>query len=103
MNPVDALNEIAFWLERELAPTFKVQAFRRAASAIRQFDETELGARSRDGRLKNTKGIGARSLEVIGQALDGAVPDYLQNLRERGAKPLAPGGEALRAQLRGDL
>ena len=34
MDAVDALNEIAFWLERELAPTFKIQAFRKAAGII---------------------------------------------------------------------
>ena len=34
MDAVDALNEIAFWLERELAPTFKVKAFRTAAATI---------------------------------------------------------------------
>jgi putative hydrolase len=103
MDPVDALNEIAFWLERELAPTFKVQAFRKAAAAIADLSPEELGERSRDGRLKRTKGIGSRSLEVIQQALTGVVPDYLQNLRDRGAKPLAEGGGAIRAALRGDL
>jgi putative hydrolase len=103
MDPVDALNEIAFWLERELAPTFKVQAFRKAAAAIADLSPEELGGRAADGRLKRTKGIGARSLEVIQQALTGVVPDYLQNLRERGAKPLAQGGGEIRAALRGDL
>jgi putative hydrolase len=103
MDSVDALNEIAFWLERELAPTFKVQAFRKAAAAIADLSQDELAERSRDGRLKRTKGIGARSLEVIQQALTGVVPDYLQNLRERGAKPLAEGGGQIRAALRGDL
>jgi len=103
MSPVDALNEIAFWLERELAPTFKVQAFRKAAAAIADVPSDELGERSRDGRLKRTKGIGARSLEVIQQSLAGGVPDYLQNLRERGAVPLAEGGAEIRSALRGDL
>jgi putative hydrolase len=40
---------------------------------------------------------------VIVQALDGGVPEYLADLRERGAHPLAEGGEALLAKLRGDL
>ncbi|WP_166874315.1 PHP domain-containing protein [Salinibacterium sp. ZJ450] len=103
MDPVDALNEIAFWLERELAPTFKVQAFRKAADAIGSLDADDLAARARDGRLKRMKGIGARTFEVISQAVDGQVPDYLENLRERGAAPLAAGGAELRAALRGDL
>lgn len=103
MDAVDALNEIAFWLERELAPTFKVQAFRRAAETINGIDHDDLLARARDGRLKKMKGIGSRSYEVISQALEGGVPDYLVNLRERSSKPLADGGSELRAALRGDL
>jgi putative hydrolase len=103
MNPVDALAEIAFWLERELAPTFKVQAFRKAAAIIAELDPNELSAQARDGRLKSRKGIGARTFEVIRQAVDGDVPDYLAALRDRGAAPLATGGRELRAALRGDL
>jgi putative hydrolase len=103
MDAVDALNEIAFWLERELAPTFKVQAFRKAAVTIGSISRDELAARADDGRLKRTKGIGDRTYQVIEQALGGAVPDYLADLRERGAHPLAEGGEELGALLRGDL
>ena len=60
MDAVDALSEIAFWLERDLAPTFKVQAFRRAATLIGDLDPAELADRMHDGRLRATKGIGGR-------------------------------------------
>jgi putative hydrolase len=103
MNAVDALNEIAFWLDRELAPVYKVQAFRRAADAIGGLSEDEVRARAADGRLKRMKGIGSRTFEVIGQAVEGKLPDYLAALRQRGAEPLAEGGSELRAALRGDL
>jgi putative hydrolase len=102
VDPADALNEIAFRLERELSPVFKVQAFRKAAAAIRDLSTEELAARADDGRLKNMKGIGGRTFEVIRQALDGGVPDYLADLRERGA-PLASGGAELHSALQGDL
>lgn len=101
MDATDALSEIAFWLERELAPTFKVKAFRKAAVTIAELGPDELAARARDGRLGSMKGIGNRSHEVIQQALAGQVPDYLARLRKTGAAPLAVGGESL--QLRGDL
>jgi len=103
MDAAAALNEIAFWLERERATTFKVQAFRKAADLIAGLSPEELAARRRDGRLKRTKGIGDRTFEVIAQAVDGGVPDYLAGLRERGAEPLAEGGRELLAELRGDL
>jgi putative hydrolase len=48
-------------------------------------------------------GIGPRTAEVITQVLDGAVPGYLSDLRERGAGPLVPGGEEVRPKLLGDL
>ncbi|MFE4949701.1 PHP domain-containing protein [Leifsonia sp. NPDC056665] len=103
MEPVAALNEIAFWLERELAPSFKVQAFRKAAAIIAPLGTDEVAARVADGRLKRTKGIGDRTFQVISQAVEGEVPSYLADLRERNTEPLDAGGAELRAQLRGDL
>jgi putative hydrolase len=103
LDAADALNEIAFWLERSAAPTFKVQAFRKAAGVISGLTPDEVAERARDGRLKRTKGIGDTTFNVIRQAVDGDVPDYLEKLRLAGAKPLAAGGDGLRAQLRGDL
>ncbi|KHL04516.1 PHP domain-containing protein [Sinomonas humi] len=103
MDPVDALNEIAFWLERELAPSFKVKAFRNAAAAISPLTDDDVAARAHDGRLRRMKGIGDRTFEVIVQATEGTVPDYLQALRERAKQPLDAGGGELHALLKGDL
>jgi putative hydrolase len=103
MDAVAALNEIAFWLERGRAATFKVQAFRKAAGVIAGLDPAEVEARARDGRLKSMKGIGDRTYQVVRQAVDGEVPDYLADLRQRGSEPLADGGAELHAALRGDL
>ncbi|XAS67655.1 PHP domain-containing protein [Micrococcaceae bacterium Sec5.7] len=103
MDATAALNEIAFWLERDRAATFKVQAFRKAAGIIGSLEDQELAERLRDGRLKRTKGIGDRTFEVISQAVGGNVPDYLDGLRLRGAEPLVQGGGELHAALRGDL
>ena len=103
MDAADALNEIAFWLERSAAPTFKVQAFRKAAGVISGLTPDEVAERARDGRLKRTKGIGDTTFTVIRQAVDGDVPEYLEKLRQGGAKPLAAGGDGLRPLLRGDL
>ena len=103
MDPHAALAEIAFRLERERAEPFRIQAFRRAAEAVAALSEADLAERLGDGRLKSTKGVGGRSLEVIGQALAGGVPDYLQGLRDRADAPPSAAGAALLSQLRGDL
>ncbi|GGH96118.1 PHP domain-containing protein [Arthrobacter liuii] len=103
MDAVAALNEIAFWLERGRAATFKVQAFRKAAAAISPLGPGEVAERAWSGRLKSMKGIGDRTFAVIRQAVDGQVPDYLADLREKGAQPLASGGAEIHEALRGDL
>ncbi|MCS5722685.1 PHP domain-containing protein [Herbiconiux sp. CPCC 203407] len=105
MTPQQALAEIAFRLERELAPSFKVKAFRRAAGVIDGQGAHELEARIADGRLKRTKGIGDSTYLVIRQAADGAVPDYLQKIRDRAEPGSGPGDDlhGLAAALRGDL
>ncbi|MBC7632584.1 PHP domain-containing protein [Aeromicrobium sp.] len=103
MDAVEALGEIGFWLEREQAQSYKVKAFRTAAAAICDLDPDELESRAKDGRLKRVKGIGDRTFEVIRQAVEGEVPDYLADLRTRSEAPLASGGSDLRALLRGDL
>ena len=103
MDAVAALNEIAFWLERGRAATFKVQAFRKAAGVIAPLPPEEVAARARNGRLKSMKGIGDRTYQVIRDAVEGQVPDYLADLREKGAQPLVSGGAAIREALRGDL
>ncbi|WP_066040021.1 PHP domain-containing protein [Herbiconiux solani] len=103
MEPLDALNEVAFRLEHERAPGFKVKAFRRAAGIVETWSAEELAARLADGRLKSTKGIGDRTFEIIAQAAEGRVPDYLADLRARAGEELDPVGAELRALLRGDL
>ena len=103
MDAVAALNEIAFWLERGRAATFKVQAFRKAAATIGALGPDEVASRARSGRLKSMKGIGDRTFTVIREAVDGQVPEYLADLREKGAQPLATGGRDIQDALRGDL
>ncbi len=103
MDAIEALSEIGFWLERERAVTYKVEAFRTAAKTIASMSRAELADAAQTGRLKSIKGIGKRTYEVISQALRDDVPDYLSQLRERNTEPLATGGAELRSMLRGDL
>jgi putative hydrolase len=97
VHPHDALIEIATLLERERSSRYKSKAFRTAADAIAGLTDEQL----RDAAsLRRRKGIGDSTFAVIQEALEGTVPSYLADLRERAGVEVA---STLRKALRGDL
>jgi putative hydrolase len=101
-DPAAVLRRIAFLLERTLADTFKVKAFRGAAARVLATPPVELADRAAAGTLRELEGIGKATEGVVLECLAGRVPAYLADL-EREAGPLVAGGEQLRKRLRGDL
>ncbi|MFC5728030.1 MULTISPECIES: PHP domain-containing protein [Nocardioides] len=104
-TPVAALRRIAFLLERGRADSYKVKAYRGAASAILPLPAEEIAERARCGTLTEIPGVGASTAKVIAQAIQGRMPDKLAEAeKEYGAALTADSaGMALRTRLRGDL
>jgi putative hydrolase len=101
VDPVAALDRVVYLLDRALAPSPKVRAFARARDVAEEAGLDRLAELHRSGRLQELPGIGDSTGRVIGEALDGTVPAYLERLEAETEVPVAEGA-ALRDALRGD-
>jgi putative hydrolase len=105
VDPLAALERIAYLLERTGAPTYRVRAFRGAAGTLRALDPEEFSRRVEQGRLRDLPGIGQVTETVVKEALAGQVPAYLVKLEDEVGEEVRQSDEAgdqVRAALRGD-
>ena len=60
-DPVAALRRIAFLLERRLADSYRIKAYRGAAATLLSVDTAEVRERAQAGTLRQLPGVGAKT------------------------------------------
>ena len=102
LGPVEALERIAYLLERGRAESYKVRAFRRASAALQELGPDTVRSMGEAGRLLDIPGVGDTTARVISEALAGETPSYLAELEGRSGPEMSADAARIRSLLRGD-
>jgi putative hydrolase len=101
MDPAAALERIGYLLDRAREKSYRVRAYQRAAEAIRALSDDELATRVANHTLEDLEGVGPKTAAIVEEVLTTGTTAYLAKLEEETSVRVG-GGDALRAQLRGD-
>ncbi len=95
------MQRAVYLLDRSLAPSPKVRAFRGAIDTVTALDPAELSQRVAQNTVTELDGIGPSTGSVIADAVAGRPSKYLAKLEESTTIPIGEGA-AIRAAIRGD-
>ena len=101
VDPITALTQAIYYLDRELAPSTKVRAFQRAIDIVADAGVVEIERRVHRGTIADLPGIGASTGAVITDAVLGRPSAYLDDLEQRSRVEVGDGADLL-ADQRGD-
>ena len=102
MQPAEALERIAYLLDRAREKPYRVRAYLRAAAIVKAIEPDELVARVAAGTLTELDGIGPKTAAIITEVATSGSAAYLDRLEEETALVVGKGSELV-AQLKGDL
>jgi putative hydrolase len=102
MGPAEALERIAYLLDRARTEPYRVRAYLRAAEVVKGLPPDVLAARVAARSLEELTGIGPKTAAIITELVTSGSAAYLAELEETTALTVGKGNEIV-AQLKGDL